>query len=294
MDPLSELRPKPLLPVSNRPLIEHQLALMRSIGITDIVVVIGRLGAEIEAALGTGADHGVSIRYIEQKEARGIAHAVGVVEPIVSRPFLLVLGDVFFVSKDLSPMFAMLDEGHGAVLAAVQESDPEAIQRNFAIVRDATGRVTRVIEKPRHPPTRLKGCGVYLFDVPFFDAIRRTPRSALRDEYELTDAIQIFIDDGHRVGVAEVITDDVNLTFPRDVWALNIRELDRSGAARLVSDTAVVHPEATISRSVIGPGAHIGAVRVEDSVVFAGAVVDSDAIRSVVTPQGRVTFEDGP
>ena len=55
---------------------------------------------------------------------------------------------------------------------------------------------------------------MYLFDVSFFDAVRRTPRSALRDEYELTDAIQIYIDDGHRVSTANVVSDDVNLTVP--------------------------------------------------------------------------------
>jgi dTDP-glucose pyrophosphorylase len=152
--------------------------------------------------------------------------------------------------------------------------------------------VTRVIEKPRHPPTRLKGTGVYLFDVAFFDAIRRTPRSALRDEYELTDAIQIFIDDGHRVGVAEVVTEDVNLTVPRDLWALNLRELDRSGQALYVDPSAQVDPGAALTRSVIGPGAVIGAVRVVDSVVFAGARVEADAVRSIVTTSGRIAFDE--
>jgi dTDP-glucose pyrophosphorylase len=292
MEPLSALRPKPLLPVLGRLVIEHQLALMHAAGIRDVVVVVGRNGDEIAAALGDGAAHGVRIRYVAQDRPRGIAHAVGTVEPVVDRPFLLVLGDVFFVSRDLSPMFAMLEEGHGGVLAAVDDADGESIERNFAIVRDSTGRVTRVIEKPRHPPTRLKGTGVYLFDVAFFDAIRRTPRSALRDEYELTDAIQIFIDDGHRVGVAEVVTEDVNLTVPRDLWALNLRELDRSGQALYVDPSAQVDPGAALTRSVIGPGAVIGAVRVVDSVVFAGARVEADAVRSIVTTSGRIAFDE--
>ena len=53
-----------------------------------------------------------------------------------------------------------------------------------------------MIEKPRYIDNDLKGCGLYLFDLPVFDAIRRTPKTAMRDEYEITAAIQIVIDDG--------------------------------------------------------------------------------------------------
>jgi len=297
MQPFSAHLPKPLLPVLNRPLIEHHLELMQNTGITDVVVVIGTpgtpgtLGADIETALAGWAARGVNIRFVEQSRPQGIAHAVGAVEPVVDRPFLLLLGDVYFTPRDLPRMFAMLDEGYGAVLAAVEEPDPEAIRRNFAVILGPDGRVTRVIEKPHHPPTRLKGCGVYLFDVSFFDAIRRTPRSALRDEYEITDAIQVFIDDGYRVGVAEGVADDVNLTHPSDIWALNLRELDRLGERALVHPSAVVDPGAEITRAVVGAGAKVGPVRLEDALVFPDAVVDADARTCVVTPHGRVAIE---
>lgn len=292
MEPFSTQIPKPLLPVLNRAVIEHQIALMRAEGIVDVVIVVSRLGAEIEAALSDGQALGVRLRYVAQEEPLGIAHAVGITEPLIDRPFLLMLGDIFFVPRKLSRMLEMLNEGCGAALAVIDEPDPDAIRRNFAVVTGPNGRVTRVIEKPRHSPTRLKGCGVYLFDVPFFDAIRRTPRSALRDEYELTDAIQIFIDDGYHVGAAEVVTRDINLTYPRDLWALNLRELERSGATQLVHESADVDAQASIVGSVIGPRAKVGPVRVEDSVVFAGARVDTDTVRCVVTPLGRVTFEE--
>ena len=82
-----------------------------------------------------------------------------------------------------------------------------------------------MIEKPQHPPSRLKGCGLYLFDPIFFDAVRRTPRTAMRDEYEITDAIQIFIDDGHRVRAARVIRDDLNLSYPADLLDINLKLL---------------------------------------------------------------------
>ena len=76
-------------------------------------------------------------------------------------------------------------QGEGAVLAVKDEPDPAAIRKNFAVIQDERQRVTRVIEKPRASPNRLKGVGLYLFDLTVFDAIRRTPRTAMRDEYEI-------------------------------------------------------------------------------------------------------------
>jgi dTDP-glucose pyrophosphorylase len=295
MVPLSAERPKPLLPVLGRPVIAHQLTLMREVGIEEVVVVVRQGATEIESKLGDGSDHGVRIRYAEQKEPQGIAHAVSVVEGIVGdRHFVLMLGDVYFVAPRFAELLAVRERGFSAVLAAKDEDDPAAIERNFAIVLNEDGAVVRVIEKPRHPPTRLKGCGVYLFEPVFFDAIRRTPRSALRDEYELTDAIQVFIDDGRRVGVAEVVERDVNLTYPRDLWALNLSELERAGEDSVVDPSARVSSRATIVRSVIGAEAEIADVRVERAIVFAGAEVSSDAVDCIVTETERVSFEGEP
>ena len=103
-----------------------------------------------------------------------------------------------------------------AVAGAVKrEPDLQAIKRNFIVMTEPDGKVTRVIEKPRHPRTDLKGCGIYLFDPAFFDAVRRTPRTAMRNEYEITDSIQIFIDDGYRVVGINLYDDDAR----RLVWS---------------------------------------------------------------------------
>ena len=97
MAPLSAEWPKPLLPVLNRPVIDHQLALMRSVGVREVVVVVKEGAAELHAHLGDGAAHGVPIRYAEQTAPQGIAHAVLAAEPLVGdRASLLMLGDIYF------------------------------------------------------------------------------------------------------------------------------------------------------------------------------------------------------
>ena len=70
--PFSEKLPKPILPVGNRPLLEHQVEIMKKYGISEILIVIGHLGYTIVDALGDGTAQGISIRYVEQTETLGM------------------------------------------------------------------------------------------------------------------------------------------------------------------------------------------------------------------------------
>lgn len=253
MMPFSERHPKPVLPVAGIPIVAHQLRILANLGIHDVVVVIGHLGHEVVRTLGDGSAYGVRLRYVEQEDHLGIAHAVARAEPYVDRPFFLLLGDIFFETDALGGMIDQLGGAHetAGVLAVKRETDRAAIRRNFVVVRNGDGRVMRVIEKPRHPTTDLKGCGIYLFTPSFFDAVRRTPRTAMRDEYELTDAIQIFINDGYRVEAAEVIQRDFNVSHARDLLELNLYLLDQSGQRNLIGHNVRLHDGVAVERSVL-------------------------------------------
>ena len=282
--PFSEHYPKPILPILGKPLLQHQVECMRDIGIRRIIVVIGHLGFEIVRTLGDGRDLGVQLEYVDQGPTLGIAHAVSKLEAHVDRPFMLFLGDIFFVHDDLSRMIEMLgrDDVRG-ILAVKDESSPEAICRNFAVIENEQGFIKRVIEKPRFPPSRLKGCGLYLFDPHFFDAVRRTPRTAMRDEYEITDAIQIFIDDGHLVRAARVIRDDLNLSFASDLLDINLKLL---GDQNQIGKNVRIPAGCTIERSVVMDGAIIEhPITIRDSLIFPGVTVRAsvDLRRVVIT-----------
>ena len=235
MAPFSEKYPKPLLPVCNRPLMEYQIDIMRSLGITDVVILIGHKGYEIARVLGDGARLGVRIRYVEQTRVLGIADAVGHLESEIDQPFLLFLGDIFFVTKNLEEMFLLFEsQDGGAVLATRHEPDPAAIRKNYSLKISSEGFVTRVIEKPRHVQNTLKGVGLYLFDLTIFDAIRRTPRTAMRDEYEITDSIQVLIQDGYPVRACNCIEEDINLTTPADLLSCNLLQARRQPAGAVI------------------------------------------------------------
>ncbi len=285
---LGERYPKASLPVCNKPIIQHHIELMRSLGIGEVVVLIGHRGFEIAKLLGDGAQLGVKIQYVEQTESLGIAHAVGRLEPYLDRPFLLFLGDIFFSARNLGEMVTrFVEQDGGAVLATKDEGDPAAIRRNFAIHLSSEGFVSRVIEKPRYTSNRLKGVGLYLFDLTVFDAIRRTPRTAMRDEYELTESIQVMIDDGLPVRVADVIDEDVNVTKPSDLLAVNLRQAQVLGQSRILGSNCSIAKGATIQDSVIGSDVVVtNPIRIHRSLVLDGARVDSAVAleEAVVTP----------
>jgi dTDP-glucose pyrophosphorylase len=295
--PISDNYPKPLLPICNKPIVQYQLEYMRNVGITDVFLVVGHLKEAFERTFGNGEKLGLKLNYLEQESQLGIAHAVYKLERYLKTPFILFLGDIFIVPKKLDEMVGMFFERDaGAVLAVKHENDPEAIKRNFSVTMDDQGRVQRVIEKPRYVKNNLKGCGIYLFSLPFFDAIRRTPRTAMRDEYEITDSIQIFIDDGHPVYVAESVEDDINITFPEDLLLCNYLELKKRGLVNLIGEGSNLPEGCVVTDSVIGSGVQFSPTtkKIDKSVIFDNSKPGnlSSIEQSLITPQYHLHFEN--
>lgn len=283
MQPFSDFCPKSVLPIMGKPIVVHQLEMMHALGIRRVIIVVGHLGYQLVGTVARSSVAGdLRIDYVDQKETLGIAHALGTLEQRVDGASLMFLGDIYFITDRLADMVSMYDDPNvGAVLAAKVEKDPKAVSRNFAVYENDAGIVTRVIEKPRHARTDLKGCGLYLFGPEIFDAIRRTPRTAMRDEYEITDSIQILINDGVGVRAARVIDDDLNLTMAGDLLSINLAELERAGRDNLVADGTDVPPGVSLDHCTIGSRVRFdGSARLARCVVFDDVVIPDGTERS--------------
>jgi dTDP-glucose pyrophosphorylase len=285
---LGSAEPKPLLPILDRPLIVAQIEMLRTLGVHDIAIVIGHLGHRIVEALGDGQRYGVRLSYLEQRERLGTAHALLCLEAFAERPFVLVLGDVYLETRDLAQADALFGQGGLAALIAVrQEQDEEGVRANFSVELDESGRVRRLVEKPRRPTTLLKGCGLYWLDPVVFESARRTPRSALRDEYEITDALQILLDSGARVEAAAVVEHDVNLSVPRDLLAANLSALARTGRATFVAEHARVDGSARLEHAVVLSEARVpGGADLERCLVLSGEAVPRGRFRDSIFHAG--------
>jgi len=293
--PLSLSLPKPMLPICNKPIIQYQIESMIGLGIKNIFIVCGEFKDVFQNHFQGGEELGVSIRYVEQEKPLGIAHALAGVEKYVKGPFLLFLGDILFITKDLHKMLEMFENRQACgILAVKEESNPEYIKRNFAVLLHESKMVKRVIEKPRYISNNLKGCGIYLFDLPIFDAVRRTPRTAMRDEYEITSSIQILIDDGYPVYPAEVIEWDVNITIVDDLLLCNLKMLDYLNKDNEIGKHVFLHPEIKIIHSIIGDNVIIEhPLKIQDSIIMPRTKVISqnDINKSLVSNDYSYTLK---
>jgi glucose-1-phosphate thymidylyltransferase len=193
--PVTLTMPKPLVPVANEPLIAYAIHVLRNAGLTQIGIVVNDLDSPIVTQLGTGAKFGVELDYIVQEEQLGLAHAVNLCHDFVGdEPFCVLLGDNIFQDK-MEQLIRGFPESYAeAAIALIEVKDPS----RFGIAEIIDGKIQRVIEKPKNPPSNLAISGAYLFKPSIFDAIARI-KPSWRNELEITDAIQQVIDSGREV-----------------------------------------------------------------------------------------------
>ena len=119
--------------------------------------------------------------------------------------------------------------------------------------------------------------------------IRRTPRTALRDEYELTDAIQILIEDGFPVDIAPVVTSDINLTYPQDLLKANLNLLKHHLYTIQIRSVFIIPNGAKVHNCVIGNNVIIeNPISLNFNLILAHSTIKSkdDINYSIVTPDG--------
>lgn len=193
--PVTLTMPKPLVPVANLPLIAYAVDVLKNAGLTEIGVVVNDLESPIVTQLGDGAELGVHLDYIVQKEQKGLAHAVGLCRDFVGdEPFCVLLGDNIFQDKMEQLLRTFPQSSAELAIALIEVPDPT----RFGIAEIHNGRITRVVEKPKEPPSNLAISGAYLFRKSIFDAIANI-KPSWRNELEITDAIQYIIAGDHEV-----------------------------------------------------------------------------------------------
>ncbi|ESS10841.1 MAG: dTDP-glucose pyrophosphorylase, partial [uncultured archaeon A07HR60] len=192
MRPLTDYRPKPLLPVGQSTLLEQVFEAAFDV-VDEFVVVIGYRGSAIQDAVGE-TYRGRPVTYVTQENPQGTAHAVAQAEVVVDDDFLVLNGDVLV---DASLPEALAESG-GTAIAATEVANPQAYG---VISTSADGGLSRIVEKPADPPTDFANVGCYAFEPSVFEFIDRTGESD-RGEYEITTTLELLLDAGHRVDVA--------------------------------------------------------------------------------------------
>jgi glucose-1-phosphate thymidylyltransferase len=193
--PLTYTRAKQLVPVANKPVLFYGVEAIVAAGIRRIGVVVGDTREEIRNALGDGSRFGAEITYIEQDAPLGLAHAVLISEPYLKgEPFVMYLGDNLIADGITSLVEEYRRIGCNSQILLARVPNPQ----QFGVAELSDGTVVRLTEKPKEPRSNLALVGVYMFDDSIWDAVKSI-RPSVRQELEITDAIQWLIDHGRSV-----------------------------------------------------------------------------------------------
>jgi glucose-1-phosphate thymidylyltransferase len=254
--PHTHLVPKPMLKVAGRPVMDWVMDTLAPVDVTELLVITGHLKGQVEE-YSTGR-YGVPCVYIEQKVQDGTAGAINLARPHVTGPVLIVFVDTVF-EADLTLINRTDADG---IIWAKEVDD---YQRFGVVVTDAQGYMSRIIEKPSEPVSRLANIGLYYIrDVDALwqgiDHVLASPPN--KGEFFLTDAFQWMIERGRKILTAEVggWYDCGKL----DTLLETNEVLLRRGAARRrefpgveIRDPVLIEHDVTIERSVIGPNVTI-------------------------------------
>jgi glucose-1-phosphate thymidylyltransferase len=258
--PLTYTGAKQLIPIANKPVLFYAIEDLVEAGIADIGIIIGDTGDQVRAAVGDGSQFGARITYIPQDAPLGIAHAVKISREFIDNDsFVLFLGDNFIRDGIVDLVEEFRSGSINSQILLYRVPNPEAF--GVADVRD--GRVVRVVEKPKNPPSDLAIIGIYMFDRHVFDAIERIKPSA-RGELEITDTIQMLIDRG-LVVQPKIIT---------GWWIDTGKHADLLEANRLILETQDASNEGTVDEA----SQTFGRVVIQRDAVIRNSVIRGPAI----------------
>lgn len=298
--PLTNRRPKPMVPVGNRPILEYVVSAIADAGIDRVLLVVGYRQERIRNHFGDGDEWDVDIEYVVQETQLGTAHAVLQAESAVDGPFLVLNGDRIVDSSVVERVrdeIASDGDESGPVMSVARTERPS----DYGVVSLEGDYVVDITEKPTGPVrSELINAGTYGFEPSIFDAIRKTPTEA--GELAITTTLEDIASEEpiRAVRYRDAWLDVSYLWDLLDVNAAVIDAFDDGTATRdgtIAADTKIgdnvsLGPNATVGGSTaIGDNVTIEAnAVVSNAVVFPDAVVEAGAVvrDAVVAENARV------
>jgi glucose-1-phosphate thymidylyltransferase len=281
--PVTHIIAKPLLPLANKPTLAYAFERLKEIDVYEIGLVVGENEQSMREVLKDGSDFGVSLTYIRQPEPKGLAHAVSFAKDFIGDTnFVLYLGDAIYGSGFVELKNQFLDSGCSNLNLVKEVQDPS----RFGVANVNGDKIVKLVEKPKVPESNLAMAGLYFFRSEIWNVLPKLQPSS-RGEFEITDAIQLLIDEGNLV-LAGRYEDEWFDTGTLDSF-LETSSFLVNGRQVIGSDVVV---EGHVGdHVVIGDGAFVRCNSISDSVILPGArvVSNGDIIHSIIG--GSVTSD---
>lgn len=258
MRPLTLTKPKTMLPVAGKPIIQYNIESLRDNGITDILLIVCYKEEMVRNYFGDGSDFGVNIFYKTQKDFLGTANAISYGEDFIDDSIIVLNGDIILddeIIHEIIKKYNYLTPDTLMLLTEVE--DPSA----FGVVEIENGNIKSIVEKPKREeaPSNLVNAGIYIFNKDIFDKIRKTEISE-RGEYEITDSVSLQIKDNKTVIGHKTSKDWIDVGRPWELIEVNedlIGKL-KTEIKGTIEDGAFIHGEVFLDEgSVIKAGVYI-------------------------------------
>jgi len=249
--PLTHTGPKQLIPVANKPISQYVLEDLQDSGIKDIAIILGDVMPEkVKSYYGNGKKFGVRVTYINQEKPGGIAQAVGLTEDFVGKDlFIVYLGDNLLKGGIAKCVREFKEKKYDAMILLSKVKDPQ----QFGVAEfDKKGNIVRLVEKPKKPPSNYALTGIYFLKPVIFKMIKKL-KPSWRGELEITEALQMLLDEGYNVGhrVVEDWWKDTGTI--EDIIDANILVLDEieTSIKGTVEDASCIQGRVSIGKSSI-------------------------------------------
>jgi UDP-N-acetylglucosamine diphosphorylase/glucosamine-1-phosphate N-acetyltransferase len=286
--PFTVTRPKAMLSIADKPILQYVIESLATNGIRNIVIVIGYRKEQVLDYLGSGEQFGVDLTYITQEAQLGTAHALSQAEDVAEDEFLVISGDNLIEASTISGFVQTRPE---AVLVK-RVNNPV----RYGVVNLREDEVTNIIEKPKEADGNTVNTGIYAFTREVFEFTQSI--------LDIPDVLNEMITKGHTIKAMETTGTWLDVVYPWDILSLNGAVLQRMEASvGGVIETGVTLKgqvtigEETIIRSgsyvagpvVIGSGCEIGP---SVSIMPATSIGDNVVIASFTEVKNSVIGDD--
>ncbi len=292
IQPLTYAAPKPMVPLLNKPMMEHIIEKLKAVGITQIIVLLYHMPEVVRDYFGDGSNFGVELEYVLPDDDFGTAGAVKKAERFIDDTFMIVSGDLV-TDFDLGKIIAFHHEKKTPITITLT-SVPNPLEFGV-VITDPNGRILRFLEKPGWGEvfSDTINTGIYLLEPEVFNLI---PEGISFDFSKdlfpiyMRDSVPIYgynaegywrdvgNPDSYREAVHDILRGKVNLAFPGERVAHGGGELWSEGWAQIPDSVRIegavvlghgveVGEEVTLRDCVLGPGTVVGAGSVLQNTV---------------------------
>ncbi len=179
--PITHEIPKPLVPLHDKPILQHAIDLFKKYGITEILLSVGYKAEKIKEYFGNGKRFGVTITYLEETEPLGTAGPLNLAREHLTDTFMMCNADEL-KNIDLHEMYLFHKEnGAKATLALTTVADPS----QYGVAKLTGNKILEFIEKPAQgtAPSNLINAGLYVLEPSVFDVVPKGAGSMERDVF---------------------------------------------------------------------------------------------------------------